>query len=831
MATYPLIFRPSFSYEDHLMHNQYVADINKGLARASSEIIKGQALSTLAVAETMNRNADFLAKTITGGAEMVSLDIQNLTQAVEYGLDQVTDGIAGLRADFDIAMGQVISQFEMMRSEMRDGFDRMINILENRRKTEAQEHFRDAMEFYRDGCRFADKPQWFDDALKHFLVSVEQYERNPLSHMHIGHIYHYQKKHQNFEKALHHYHLCYTYGEADEKDYSVAAQGYFYAGWLCAAVFNNLEEAITSMEKALRLDSKLGEACYLLAKFHGVREDAKLVVKYLERAIVDFDRDYCIKASGDADFDKVRDAVNDLLVRLKEKAKDHLEKVLLPLNRDFDPKDSNWRKALETGWKEIDALRNKGAYFNYLDGLKPAEHLTRLFSQASSAREKHYDRAVQAVEKLDEFIQSHVCLDKHVEQKDRARLEEVKALLAKDAHTAHDEAMQITDSLLRKSSTYTFVESINIKDEEHYNSNCVAFSPDGRFIASGGYDGIYLWDAETGEQVSGFESQGYSESIDHIAFSMDGSLIVSAYSYGKITLWDARTGKPLKKFKVGKKDFLGETHCVTFSPDDLFILSCHDNTWNPLRLWNAHKGDLVREFDGKSPDPDSWSRDDSIGSVAFSPDGRFIISGSNKGKVRLWDARTGELVSTSECGGGESRETSVAFSPDGKLAISGSYAGLIRFFDARTGKLIPKFDRQSPDDVLCLAFSPDGKFLITGGGKQDKGVLRLWEAQSGDPVESFEGQAHTKWILSVAFTPDSRFIVSGSMDDTIRLWARNWVTHEELEWRQAEKQRREDKQRKITVENRKREGLCLACGEPIGFFQKVRKSLYCDKHK
>lgn len=376
------------------MYNKYVSDINKGLSRATSDIIKGQALSTMALANTLNKNARFIANTIDANTTMLSQDIwdsthvltseiNDLSRNIEYGLDRLADGIVSLRADFDIAMGKVISQFEMMRSEIQNGLERIIDILQNKRKIDAQEHFQDALEFYRDGCRFPDKPQWFDDALKHFLASVDQYERNPLAHFHIGHIYHYEQKHQDFERALEHYRLCYTYGEANESDNPITAQGYFYAGWLCAAVFDDLDEAISLTEKVLEFDSRIGEAHYHLAKFYSLQGKANVSTKYLKHTIELFDRNYCIKASADPDFNDIRNEINGLFTRLKDDAKNRLEEILTPqfisLKNTFAPVLPSWKILLDDLWNSVAMYLGQNTYFGYLDAIKNAQELRKQF--------------------------------------------------------------------------------------------------------------------------------------------------------------------------------------------------------------------------------------------------------------------------------------------------------------------------------------------------------------------------------------------------------------------------------------------------------------------
>ena len=807
MATYPLILKPSFSYEDHLMHNQYVADINKGLARAASEIVKGQAYSAMAVAETMNRNADFLAKTITGSAEMISQDVQDLTRTVEYGLDQVADGIAGLRADFDIAMGQVISQFEMMRAEMRAGFDRMIDILENRRKTEAQEHFRDALEFYRDGSRITDKPQWFDDALKHFLASVEQYERNPLAHLLIGHIYHYQKQDRDFKKALHHYQLCYTYGEADEKDCSIAAQGYFYAGWLNAAAFDYLEAAISLTEKSVKLDPKMGEAHYHLAKFHALRGEAKQAVDHLERAIVDFDRNYCRKAEADPDFNNVRDAVHDLFEKLKQEARQRFEEVVGPLDRDFDPKDKKWRRKLEKAWKNIDALKSEGTYFAYLDALIDIKKLEGLIVDARKAREGNYEWALRVVKEWGELIHTHECLDPLRKSEVKNAHAQAVTLVEEDDYEAHNRAVHLYFSNAVFGQLQKFKAG-------YQQVSSAAFSPNARFIVSGGWDNrVRLWELEKGKSVPDFDGDGHKYYIYSVSFSPDGAYIVSGAIDG-IIVWDARTGKSIQHLKPGSVE------SIAFSPDGKLLGASNSKA---VLLYDFQDGKLVPGLECKG-------HSDDVKSIAFSPCGRFVVSGSEDRTIRLWDVQNGKPIPGFDGRGHSDEINSVAFSPDGLFIVSGGKEKRIHLWETINGKTVLSFN--TDDWIESVVFSPDGRFIISGGWHK----ISLWDAKTGKLLTD----SHSTSLKSIAISPDGQLLVSGHDHGDVILWSRGirgWITKDEHQRIQAEKQRQEEEKRReeqekqrAEGERRRREGLCLKCGEPIGFLQKLKRSHYCKYH-
>ncbi|KAJ6613532.1 hypothetical protein B0H10DRAFT_1721815, partial [Mycena sp. CBHHK59/15] len=180
---------------------------------------------------------------------------------------------------------------------------------------------------------------------------------------------------------------------------------------------------------------------------------------------------------------------------------------------------------------------------------------------------------------------------------------------------------------------------------------------------------------------------------------------------------------------------------------------------------------------------------DSVSSVAFSPDGRRIVSGSGDNTIRVWDADTQMQVGEALQGHSDS-VWSVAFSPDGRHIISGSRDHTIRVWDADTQMQVGEALQGHSGSVLSVAFSPDGRRIVSGSGDH---TIRIWDADTQMQVgEALQGhssavlsvafspngrrivgevlQGHSDSVWSVAFSPDGRRIVSGSYDYTIRIW-------------------------------------------------------------
>ena len=279
----------------------------------------------------------------------------------------------------------------------------------------------------------------------------------------------------------------------------------------------------------------------------------------------------------------------------------------------------------------------------------------------------------------------------------------------------------------------------------------VVFSPDGKFVLSGGTDKtIILWDLKADREVRRFI--GHTDGVRSAVFSPDGKSALSGGIDKTMRLWDVNTGNEIRRF-TGHADAV---LCVAYSPDGKFALSSSSD--KTLRLWNINTGRSIRTFVGHTNE---------IYSTAFSPDGRFALSGSTDKTIRLWDVNTGKELRkfTDHIGG----VYSVTFSPDGKFILAGGedekseHSGVIILWDAVSGKELRQFKQNST--VYAAVYSPDGKFVISAG---IGGGISLWDINTGGKIRLFASDKSP--FYSAAFSPDGRFAVSGGLEKNISIW-------------------------------------------------------------
>ncbi len=271
---------------------------------------------------------------------------------------------------------------------------------------------------------------------------------------------------------------------------------------------------------------------------------------------------------------------------------------------------------------------------------------------------------------------------------------------------------------------------------------------DGRYALLG--DGL-LWDVATGRKIRKFETYGAFKSI-----SPDGRFALSI-DHATVKLWDVATGNEIRTFNTNHKYGIDS---ITISPDGKYILSAgygiqgESDPANPpfaLKLWEVATGKEIRTFTGHKS---------GVKSVALSPDGRYVLSGDESGKLKLWDVSTGKEIRTVKHD--EYDVTSVSFSPDGRYAISGGLSST-KLWDVATGREIRKFTVNGW--VWSVAFPPDGKQVLTGG---DDHTIRVWDVDTAREIRTFAG--HRGAVKSVFFFANGINAFSSSYDNTARIW-------------------------------------------------------------
>jgi len=273
----------------------------------------------------------------------------------------------------------------------------------------------------------------------------------------------------------------------------------------------------------------------------------------------------------------------------------------------------------------------------------------------------------------------------------------------------------------------------------------VAYSPDGTRIVTASYDKTArIWDARTGAQLavlSGHEDRVYSA-----AYSPDGTRIVTASGDRTARIWDARTGAQLAVLS-------GHGAVVSFaaySPDGARIVTASvDKT---ARIWDAGSGKQLAVISGHG---------DRVNTAAYSPDGSRIVTASLDKTARIWDARTGEqLVALSDHG---DPVYSAGFSPDGSRIATAS-GKTARIWDASTGAQLAVLSGHG-SFVISAAYSPDGTRIVTASG--DK-TARIWDARTETQLAVLSG--HGEAVYCAAYSPDGTRIVTASWDKSARIW-------------------------------------------------------------
>ncbi|GAB4291522.1 MAG: hypothetical protein Fur0025_26780 [Oscillatoriaceae cyanobacterium] len=290
----------------------------------------------------------------------------------------------------------------------------------------------------------------------------------------------------------------------------------------------------------------------------------------------------------------------------------------------------------------------------------------------------------------------------------------------------------------------------------------VAFSPDGQTLASGSLDGtIKLWDLAKGQTRQTLKADTAPGEMVYslLAISPDGEILASnSGSRGSIEIWNLKSGKLVQKVQAQTAGVAA----IAISPNgDILATGSPDGT---IQLWNLPSGTQIKSFS---------LHIGPVQALAISPNGETLATGFQNGSINLSPLNPGndsppednQELPNKLMLGHVNNINSVAFSPDGKILASGSADNTIKLWDVTTRQL--RYTLSSNQGVIySVAFSGDGKMLASGSSS---GQIQLWNALTGVAIKSLP--AHSGLVESVAFSPDGRTLASASADKTIKIWA------------------------------------------------------------
>ena len=282
----------------------------------------------------------------------------------------------------------------------------------------------------------------------------------------------------------------------------------------------------------------------------------------------------------------------------------------------------------------------------------------------------------------------------------------------------------------------------------------IAAFADGRSLASGASDGVVkLWDLTTYGEARTIIAQ---RPIEALAASPSGRLLATGADDGRVRMYDPSNGRELWSLDP----LPAPVRALAFSPDSRYLAVAGDEP--KVRLWDLQSNTSGSGADRPLRPARTWDHKAAVWSLAFSPDGKYLITGSDDGTTRVWDTSSnGTEVRGLRPASGGTMTRAAAVSPDGKYILSGGDHA-IGVWGLDTGREQQLIEPGAATNALAVA--PGGRLFAAAVDR----AVKLYETDTGRELRTLQG--HSATALTVAFSPDGRLLFSAGKDGTIVVW-------------------------------------------------------------
>jgi WD40 repeat protein len=274
----------------------------------------------------------------------------------------------------------------------------------------------------------------------------------------------------------------------------------------------------------------------------------------------------------------------------------------------------------------------------------------------------------------------------------------------------------------------------------------VAFSHDGKTLATAGRRSTDLWDVQSYKRIGALKTS--NAFVQSLSWSPNTKKIAETNRRGEIQIWSTSSARPVRT--IGGKEF--PACCVAFSPDGFKIMTA---SYRVPSIWDAVTGRQVVKLEALLPKNAAPDLCATINDVAWSPDGKYVAAGTDGMGVQVWNVVSGKIVLKLEP---LSIPTiKIDFSPDGKTLVAGRDDGFILLWDTVSGRQLKSF-RAHDKRVADIVFTRDGRRLVSAGDA----CVKLWDINTGVELQTFplpRGYSH-----AIALAPDGKTLAASGWD-------------------------------------------------------------------